>query len=212
MMKSPGDIVRSSLQPHVWKKKKEKLNLSTRVMAWMFCAHCPLLDTAAVQSAGVKGRRSLDSRGSAERGEVMCVNSAASCSDRWTNYSVCPPRSADNQVFSLSAAYSHSGGQTHISPLSRLISVSLSVCAFASLHCNTTLSLHTAQRHTHTHVLKSNGNTTLAVYHNGVQGQRIWSISTLCNKKLGFDRRDGGAYLVGRLLWGSKKVRILKII
>lgn len=64
------------------KEKKKKLNLSTSALAWMFCAHCAVLDTPAVQSAGVKGRRSLDSRGSAERGGVVCVNSAATCSDR----------------------------------------------------------------------------------------------------------------------------------
>ena len=88
--------------------------------------------------------RSLDSRGSPEQREVVCVNSVFTCSDRWTNYSKCLPRSTDNQVFSLSAAYSHSGGQTHISLLSRLISVSLSVSAFSSLHSTNSIS------HTHT--------------------------------------------------------------
>ena len=65
---------------------------------------------------------SLDSQGSVEQREVVCLTSVFTCSDRWTNYSECLRSSTDNQVFSLSAAYSHSGGQTHISLLSPLIS------------------------------------------------------------------------------------------
>lgn len=100
-----------------------------------------------------RGQRSRvwNSRGSLEQREMVCVNSVFTCSDRWTNYSECLRRSTDNQVLSLSAAYSHSGGQTHISLLSRLISVSLSVSASSSLHFSNSLTRTYTQ---HVYVLK----------------------------------------------------------
>lgn len=94
--------------------------------------------------------RSVYSRGPLEQREVVCVNSVFTCSDRWTNYSECLQRSTGNQVFTLSAAYSHSGGQTHISLLSLLISVSLSVSSSSSLHFNSSLTLSCRDTHLNT--------------------------------------------------------------
>lgn len=94
--------------------------------------------------------RSVYSHGPLEQREVVCVNSVFTCSDRWTNYSECLQRSTGNQVFTLSAAYSHSGGQTHISLLSLLISVSLSVSSSSSLHFNSSLTLSCRDTHLNT--------------------------------------------------------------
>lgn len=73
MMKSPGDIVRSPLQPHVFERKERKeLNLSTRVMAAMFLRS---LRTSGHSGSSVRrGKRSSESGlpgvGGAERSDV----------------------------------------------------------------------------------------------------------------------------------------------